>query len=438
MLETIQNFLNTTGIARMFASSDWWQTLVMFIIAFVLVYLAIVKKFEPLLLLPIAIGMLLTNLPGSGMFHLDLFIPPQEAVDGILSVAEYTQLLEHGVGVDAIFSGTSDVVFTQEAYDSLMHSLTDINYGAVLKNGGLLDILYIGVKLGVYPCRIFIGIGAMTDFSPLISNPKSLFIGAGAQLGVFIAFAGALLLGFTPEEAASIGIIGGADGPTAILVTKTLAPHLLGAIAIAAYSYMALIPMIQPPFMKLFTTKKERMIKMSALRQVSKTEKILFPLIVTFVIGLILPDAVPLIGCLMLGNLLNVCGVTDRLSKTAQNELMNIVTIFLGISVGATASAANFLRLETIFIICLGLVAFSISTCGGLITAKIMNWLSGGKINPLIGSAGVSAVPMAARVSQTVGQKEDPSNFLLMHAMGPNVAGVIGSAVAAGVFLSRF
>ena len=446
MLETIQNFLNTTGIARMFASSDWWQTLVMFIIAFVLVYLAIVKKFEPLLLLPIAIGMLLTNLPGSGMFHLDLFIPPQEAVDaldlafkdGILSVAEYTQLLEHGVGVDAIFSGTSDVVFTQEAYDSLMHSLTDINYGAVLKNGGLLDILYIGVKLGVYPCLIFIGIGAMTDFSPLISNPKSLFIGAGAQLGVFIAFAGALLLGFTPEEAASIGIIGGADGPTAILVTKTLAPHLLGAIAIAAYSYMALIPMIQPPFMKLFTTKKERMIKMSALRQVSKTEKILFPLIVTFVIGLILPDAVPLIGCLMLGNLLNVCGVTDRLSKTAQNELMNIVTIFLGISVGATASAANFLRLETIFIICLGLVAFSISTCGGLITAKIMNWLSGGKINPLIGSAGVSAVPMAARVSQTVGQKEDPSNFLLMHAMGPNVAGVIGSAVAAGVFLSRF
>lgn len=446
MLETIQNFLNTTGIARMFASSDWWQTLVMFIIAFVLVYFAIVKKFEPLLLLPIAIGMLLTNLPGSGMFHLDLFIPPQEAVDaldlafkdGILSVAEYTQLLEHGVGVDAIFSGTSDVVFTQEAYDSLMHSLTDINYGAVLKNGGLLDLLYLGVKLGIYPCLIFIGIGAMTDFSPLISNPKSLFIGAGAQLGVFIAFAGALLLGFTPEEAASIGIIGGADGPTAILVTKTLAPHLLGAIAIAAYSYMALIPMIQPPFMKLFTTKKERMIKMSALRQVSKTEKILFPVIVTFVIGLILPDAVPLVGCLMFGNLLNVCGVTDRLSKTAQNELMNIVTIFLGISVGATASAANFLRLETIFIICLGLVAFSISTCGGLITAKIMNWISGGKINPLIGSAGVSAVPMAARVSQTVGQKEDPSNFLLMHAMGPNVAGVIGSAVAAGVFLSRF
>ena len=390
MLEAIQNFLNTTGIARWFSNGDWWQTGLMFIISFALVYLAIVKKFEPLLLLPIAIGMLLTNLPGANMFHLDFFIAQ------------------------------------------------DINYGQVLHDGGLLDLLYLGVKLGIYPCLIFIGIGAMTDFSPLISNPKSLFIGAGAQLGVFIAFAGALLLGFTPEEAASIGIIGGADGPTAILVTKTLAPHQLGAIAIAAYSYMALIPMIQPPFMKLFTTKKERKIKMSALRQVSKTEKILFPVIVTFVIGLILPDAVPLIGCLMFGNLLNVCGVTDRLSKTAQNELMNIVTIFLGISVGATASAANFLRLETIFIICLGLVAFSISTCGGLITAKIMNWLSGGKINPLIGSAGVSAVPMAARVSQTVGQKEDPSNFLLMHAMGPNVAGVIGSAVAAGVFLSRF
>ena len=391
MLEAIQNFLNTTGIARLFADPLWWQTAVMFLISFVLVYLAIVKKFEPLLLLPIAIGMLLTNLPGANMFHLDFFIAQ------------------------------------------------DINYGQVLHDGGLLDLLYLGVKLGIYPCLIFIGIGAMTDFSPLISNPKSLLIGAGAQLGVFVAFSAALLSGFfSPEEAAAIGIIGGADGPTAILVTKTLAPALLGAIAIAAYSYMALIPMIQPPFMKLLTTKKERQIKMTALRQVSKTEKILFPIVVTFVVGLILPDAVTLIGCLMLGNLLNVCGVTDRLSKTAQNELMNIVTIFLGISVGATASAANFLRLETILIICCGLVAFCISTCGGLITAKIMNWITGGKINPLIGSAGVSAVPMAARVSQMVGQKEDPSNFLLMHAMGPNVAGVIGSAVAAGVFLSWF
>ena len=391
MLEAIQNFLNTTGIARWFSNGDWWQTGLMFIISFALVYLAIVKKFEPLLLLPIAIGMLLTNLPGANMFHLDFFIAQ------------------------------------------------DINYGQVLHDGGLLDLLYLGVKLGIYPCLIFIGIGAMTDFSPLISNPKSLLIGAGAQLGVFVAFSAALISGFfSPEEAAAIGIIGGADGPTAILVTKTLAPALLGAIAIAAYSYMALIPMIQPPFMKLLTTKKERQIKMTALRQVSKTEKILFPIVVTFVVGLILPDAVTLIGCLMFGNLLNVCGVTDRLSKTAQNELMNIVTIFLGISVGATASAANFLRLETILIICCGLVAFCISTCGGLITAKIMNWITGGKINPLIGSAGVSAVPMAARVSQMVGQKEDPSNFLLMHAMGPNVAGVIGSAVAAGVFLSWF
>ena len=375
----------------MFENENWWQTAIMFFISFVLVYLAIVKKFEPLLLLPIAIGMLLTNLPGAGLFHLEFFI--QESV----------------------------------------------NYGQVLHDGGFLDLLYLGVKLGIYPSLIFIGIGAMTDFSPLISNPKSLLIGAGAQLGVFVAFSAALLSGFfSPEEAASIGIIGGADGPTAILVTKTLAPALLGAIAIAAYSYMALIPMIQPPFMKLLTTKKERQIKMTALRQVSKVEKILFPIVVTFVVGLILPDAVTLIGCLMFGNLLNVCGVTDRLSKTAQNELMNIVTIFLGISVGATASAANFLKLQTILIICCGLVAFCISTCGGLITAKIMNWISGGKINPLIGSAGVSAVPMAARVSQMVGQKEDPSNFLLMHAMGPNVAGVIGSAVAAGVFLSWF
>ena len=394
MLEAIQNFLNTTGIAQMFDNDTWWealQTPAMFIISFALVYLAIVKKFEPLLLLPIAIGMLLTNLPGANMFHLDFFIAQ------------------------------------------------DINYGQVLHDGGLLDLLYLGVKLGIYPCLIFIGIGAMTDFSPLISNPKSLLIGAGAQLGVFVAFSAALISGFfSPEEAAAIGIIGGADGPTAILVTKTLAPALLGAIAIAAYSYMALIPMIQPPFMKMLVTKKERQIKMTALRQVSKTEKILFPIVVTFVVGLILPDAVTLIGCLMFGNLLNVCGVTDRLSKTAQNELMNIVTIFLGISVGATASAENFLKLQTMLIICCGLVAFCISTVGGLITAKIMNWISGGKINPLIGSAGVSAVPMAARVSQMVGQKEDPSNFLLMHAMGPNVAGVIGSAVAAGVFLSWF
>ena len=388
LVNTIQNFLATTGIAKLFENAYWWQTAVMFLISFVLIYFAIVKQFEPLLLLPIAIGMLLTNLPGANMFHFDFFMAEQ------------------------------------------------LNFGQILREGGLLDLLYLGVKLGIYPCLIFIGIGAMTDFGPLISNPKSLLIGAGAQFGVFVAFAGALLLGFAPQEAASIGIIGGADGPTAIYVTKTLAPSLLPAIAIAAYSYMALIPMIQPPFMKLLTTKKERQIKMTALRPVSKTEKILFPIVVTFIVGLIIPDAVSLIGCLMFGNLLNACGVTDRLSKTAQNELMNIVTIFLGISVGATATADNFLRPTTLFIILLGLVAFSISTVGGLITAKIMNWITGGKINPLIGSAGVSAVPMAARVSQMVGQKEDPSNFLLMHAMGPNVAGVIGSAVAAGVFLS--
>lgn len=388
MLESIQNFISSTGIAKLFQNGDW-KCLIMFVIAGILVYLAIAKQFEPLLLLPIAIGMILTNLPGATLFHLDFFIDK------------------------------------------------DINFGQILHDGGLLDLLYLGVKLGIYPSLIFIGIGAMTDFTPLISNPKSFLIGAGAQLGVFVAFFLALASGvFDPQEAAAIGIIGGADGPTAILVTKILAPSLLGAIAIAAYSYMALIPMIQPPFMKLLTTEKERKIRMSALRPVSKLEKVLFPIVVTAVVGFIVPDAVPLIGCLMFGNLLNVCGVTDRLSKTAQNELINIVTIFLGLTVGATASADNFLKGQTILIIVCGLAAFIVSTIGGLLTAKIMNILTGGKINPLIGSAGVSAVPMAARVSQKVGQEYDPSNFLLMHAMGPNVAGVISSAVAAGVFLS--
>lgn len=392
MLESILNFLQGTGIAQLFTSDQInpIKTIIMFVIAGVLVYLAIGKQFEPLLLLPIAIGMILTNLPGATMFHLSYFIQPE-----------------------------------------------GVNYGQVLHDGGFLDILYLGVKLGIYPSLIFIGIGAMTDFTPLISNPKSFLIGAGAQLGVFVAFFIALATGaFTPMQAAAIGIIGGADGPTAILVTKELAPTLLGAIAIAAYSYMALIPMIQPPFMKLLTNDKERRIRMTALRPVSKKEKILFPIVVTAVVGLIVPDAVPLIGCLMFGNLLNVCGVTDRLSKTAQNELINIVTIFLGLTVGATASADNFLKGQTILIIFCGLAAFCVSTIGGLVTAKIMNWVTGGKINPLIGSAGVSAVPMAARVSQKVGQQYDPSNFLLMHAMGPNVAGVIGSAIAAGVFLS--
>ncbi|MBQ7354827.1 MAG: sodium ion-translocating decarboxylase subunit beta [Clostridia bacterium] len=396
LTETILNFLESTGIGQFVQSMggiDVLKYVAMYAIVIVLFYLAIVKKFEPLLLIPIATGMLLTNLPGTEMFHMDLFINDTGA---------------------------------------------PWNIQQVIEEGGLVDFLYIGVKTGIYPSLIFIGIGAMTDFAPLIANPKYLLIGAGAQLGVFVAYAGALLLGFSPEEAASIGIIGGADGPTAILVTKTLAPHLLGAIAIAAYSYMALIPMIQPPFMKLLTTKKERSIKMPELRKVSKTERIVFPILVTAVVTFVVPSAAPLIGCLMFGNLLNVCGVTERLSKTAHNGMINVVTIFLGISVGATASADAFLKLETIFIIGLGLTAFVISTCGGLITAKIMNLITGGKINPLIGSAGVSAVPMAARVSQIEGQKADPSNFLLMHAMGPNVAGVIGSAVAAGVLLSIF
>jgi len=395
MLESIKTFLSETGIADLISQSGWGplKTLVMIGLSFVLMYLAIKKQYEPLLLLPIAFGMLLTNLPGANMFHLDFFVGET------------------------------------------------VNFGQVLKEGGLLDLLYLGVKLGIYPCLIFIGIGAMTDFAPLISNPKSLLIGGAAQFGVFVAFFGALVSGFfTIAESASIGIIGGADGPTAILVTKTLAPHRLGAIAIAAYSYMALIPLIQPFFMKTLTTKKERLIKMTTLRNVSKLEKLIFPVLVTTVVAFIVKDAVPLVGCLMFGNILNVCGVTERLSKTVQNELMNIVTILLGVSVGATASADNFLKFETLLIIGLGLVAFVISTCGGLLFAKLMNLFlpEGKKLNPLIGSAGVSAVPMAARVAQMQGQKEDPSNFLLMHAMGPNVAGVIGSAVAAGVLLAMF
>ena len=393
LLQSVQTFLGDTGVAQLFANGPEGaiKTLIMIAIAGVLIYLAIGKGFEPLLLLPIAIGMLLTNIPGVELFHSDWYMT----------------------------EGT-------------------IDYLHILNKGELLDILYIGVKTGLYPCLIFIGIGAMTDFTPLISNPKSLLIGAGAQLGVFVAFSGAIFLGFSVLEAASIGIIGGADGPTAIYVTKTLAPALLGAIAVAAYSYMALIPMIQPPIMRLLTTEKERKIKMTALRPVSKLEKMIFPVMVTVVVGMIVPSALSLIGCLMFGNILNVCGVTERLSKTVQNGLMNAVTVCLGISVGATATAESFLAPETLLIIVLGLTAFTISTIGGLLTAKIMNKLSGGTINPLIGSAGVSAVPMAARVAQAEGQKADPSNFLLMHAMGPNVAGVIGSAVAAGVLLACF
>ena len=423
MLQSIIDFLNSTGIAALIenaksgfaaAGSGFEQvvavigTPLMIIIACVLLYLAIVKEFEPLLLLPIAFGMLLSNLPmfsGSSaiMMHPEFFTDPQYLVDGHLDMQR------------------------------------------IFAEGGLLDMLYLGVKLGIYPPLIFLGIGCMTDFGPLIANPKSILLGAAAQLGVFTTFLGALALGaivpginFGVKEASSIGIIGGADGPTAIYVTKTLAPALLPAIAIAAYSYMALIPVIQPPIMKALTTKEERSIVMEQLRPVSKTEKMLFPVIVTIVVALIVPDAVSLVGMLMLGNLIKESGVADRLCKVAQNGLMNVITIFLGITVGATAKAETFLTAETLGIVALGLIAFSFSTAGGLILGKIMCKLTGGKVNPLIGSAGVSAVPMAARVSQMVGQKENPENFLLMHAMGPNVAGVIGSAVAAGVFLSMF
>jgi len=371
-----------------------WQQGVMLLLSFFLLFLAIKKQYEPLLLLPIAFGMLLTNLPESGMFHEELW---------------------------AAFLDPSSPAY---------HS-----YGAILKEAGLLDVLYIGVKAGLYPCLIFIGVGAMTDFGPLIANPKSFVLGAAAQVGIFITFLCANIW-FTPAEAGSIGIIGGADGPTSIFLTSKLAPHLLGPIAIAAYSYMALVPVIQPPIMRLLTTEKERKIKMKQLRSVSKTEKIVFPIIITTIVALVLPDAAPLIGCLMLGNLMKECGVVDRLSKTAQNELMNIVVIFLGLSVGATATGATFLSVKTLLILAMGIIAFSMGTAGGVLLAKFMNLFSKEKINPLIGSAGVSAVPMAARVSQAEGQKADPSNFLLMHAMGPNVAGVIGSAVAAGILLT--
>ena len=387
-MDAIINFLQQTGF---YIVQQNPLSLIMLAVACVLLYLAIVKKFEPLLLLPIAFGMLLTNLPGAGMYHAEFFANGE---------------------VDWASLGALD--------------------------GGLIDYLYLGVKLGIYPCLIFVGVGAMTDFGPLIANPKSLLLGAAAQLGIFITFVGARLLGFTGAEASSIGIIGGADGPTAIFTTSQLAPHLLGPIAVAAYSYMALVPVIQPPIMKALTTDAERKIKMKQLRPVSKTEKVLFPIIVTIFVSFLVPSAASLIGCLMLGNLMRECGVVDRLSKTVQNELMNIVTIFLGISVGATATAENFLNWQTLMILALGVIAFGFGTAGGVLLAKVMNLFSKEKVNPLIGSAGVSAVPMAARVSQAVAQKYDPSNFLLMHAMGPNVSGVIGSAVAAGVLLALF
>ena len=409
--EVLLNLWNTSGFAALssgFFTAGGWQNLVMIIIACVLLYLGIVKKFEPLLMVGIAFGCLLTNLPMGGLYHQEL----------------WTAFMDQN----------------SEFYHS---------YGAIMREGGLLDILYIGVKTSIYPCLIFMGVGAMTDFGPLLSNPKSLLLGAAAQMGVFVAFFGAVamnglndllgtVVGFTGPEAASIGIIGGADGPTAIFLTSKLAPHLLGAIAVAAYSYMALIPLIQPPIMNLMTTPEQRKIKMVQTRNVSKAEKIIFPIVVTIFVALLLPDTAPLIGCLMLGNLAKESGCTDRLSDTMQNALMNIVTIMLSTSVGATMVGSSFLTVRTLSIVILGVVAFGISTAGGLLGGLVMCKATGGKVNPLIGSAGVSAVPMAARVANTVGQKNNPSNFLLMHAMGPNVAGVIGSAIAAGFLLSVF
>ncbi len=412
-MDAIMDFLRTTGFSLI---GNDLRVLLMMLIACVLMYLAIVKKFEPMLLLPIAFGMLLTNLPGAGMYH-EVFFAGGHVNWSLFGGQPVTQELITELSVN---------------YPAIAESLT---VGEVV-TPGLIDVLYLGVKLGVYPCLIFMGVGAMTDFGPLIANPKSLIMGAGAQLGIFLTYIGAVALGFTPAQAGSIGIIGGADGPTAIYTTSLLAPELLGPIAVAAYSYMALVPVIQPPIMKLLTSKKERQIVMKELRPVSRTEKIIFPIVVTIFVSLLVPSAAPLVGAIMLGNLFKETGVVERLSKTAQNELMNIVTIFLGISVGATATASTFLDLQTIKIILLGVVAFGFGTAGGVIIAKILNIFSKNKVNPLIGSAGVSAVPMAARVSQVVGQKENPANFLLMHAMGPNVAGVIGSAIAAGVLIS--
>ena len=390
-----------TNIAEIFAKSGWaqiffteggWKYAVMLAVACVLLYLAIVKQFEPLLLLPIGFGMLMTNLPLDGIFHMDIFI----------------------------------------------NSTNHIDWALLGSSGGMVDYIYLGVKLGIYPPLIFLGIGTMTDFEPLIARPSSLLLGAAAQLGIFFTFVGAKILGFTNQEAGAIGIIGGADGPTAIYVTTKLAPHLLGSIAVAAYCYMALVPVIQPPIMKALTTEKERQVVMTAPRRVSKTEKILFPIIVTIIVALTLPDAAILVGCLMMGNLMKESGVVERITKTAGNELMNIITIFLGFSVGCTTNAATFLNIQTVEIIVLGIVAFGVGTAGGVLLGKVMCVVTHGKINPLIGSAGVSAVPMAARVSQKVGQEYNPRNYLLMHAMGPNVAGVIGSAVAAGILINSF
>ena len=473
-MEAILNFINDTGFV-LFLQNGGWKNAVMLCIACFLLYLGIGKKFEPLLMCTIAFGMLMTNLPGAGMFHEIFFAGGHihwDLIGGSPITAEFlAEMQELGVSQNVLapyveqLMAAAQAVFSPEAIESAMTEISasaggalstlEIQlqalvqaeqaaayYGMELSNvtvsTGLIDILYLGVKLGIYPCLIFMGVGAMTDFGPLIANPKSLLLGAAAQVGIFLTYAGCRFMGFTGAEAGSIGIIGGADGPTAIFVTAMLAPALLGPIAVAAYSYMALVPVIQPPIMKLLTTEKERQIVMKPLRQVSKKEKIIFPIVVTIFVALLVPSAGPLIACLMLGNLFRECGVTERLSKTVQNELINIVTIFLGVSVGATATGATFLSLQTIKIMLMGIVAFGCGTAGGVLLAKFMNLFLKEKINPLIGSAGVSAVPMAARVSQKVGQEANPGNFLLMHAMGPNVAGVIGSAIAAGVLISLF
>ena len=473
-MEAIANFFVSTGFYQFF-QGDNWKSAIMLVIACVLLFLGIVRKYEPLLLVPIAFGMLVTNLPGADMFHEILFAGGHVHWDlfgGEPITAQFlSEMLSSGVSAD-VLQPYADAVMTSaqnlfsadvindlmaqvaangsDAVGTLANQLTALasaeqyaaNYGVILSDVtvsvGLIDVLYLGIKLGIYPCLIFMGVGAMTDFGPLIANPKSLLLGAAAQLGIFLTYLGCRLLGFTGAEASSVGIIGGADGPTAIFVTAMLAPALLGPIAVSAYSYMALVPVIQPPIMKALTTKEERQIVMKPLREVSKREKIFFPIVVTVFVALLVPSAAPLIACLMLGNLAKECGVLDRLSKTMQNELMNIVTIFLGFTVGATATATTFLSLQTIEIMAMGVVAFGFGTAGGVLLAKLMNLFLKEKINPLIGSAGVSAVPMAARVSQVVGQKENPANFLLMHAMGPNVAGVIGSAIAAGVLMALF
>ena len=473
-MAAIINFMQQTGF-YMFGQEGNWKCLIMIAISFILLYLAIVKGFEPLLLLPIAFGMLCTNLPGADMFHEILFAGghvhwdlfggnpitasflaemSEMGVSDAVLAPYFQQLLtsaQEVFGADAIQEVASQIMAasteTMSEFAAQVQAVAQAEqaaaaYGVTLAGQtislGLLDLLYLGVKLGIYPCLIFMGVGSMTDFGPLIANPKSLLLGAAAQLGIFMTYVGTQWMGFTAQESSSIGIIGGADGPTAIFVTTRLAPHLLGPIAVAAYSYMALVPVIQPPIMKALTTKEERKIVMKPLRQVSKKEKIIFPVMITVFVALLVPSAGPLIACLMLGNLFRESGVVERLNKTAGNELMNIVTIFLGFTVGATATATTFLSWQTIKIMCMGVVAFGFGTAGGVLLAKFMNLFLKEKINPLIGSAGVSAVPMAARVSQVVGQKENPSNFLLMHAMGPNVAGVIGSAIAAGVLMALF